>query len=150
MTTPTSPARPLPVVDDLNRPYWEAAADGRLLVQRCPACERKQLPPVAACPACGERGLGWTAASGRGVVHTYTVLHRAYHPGFADAVPYNVSIIELEEGPLLLSNVVELPLDRLRIGLPVRVVFEPVGDGLALPKFAPDPERASTDPSTSE
>jgi uncharacterized protein len=130
--------KPRPAVDEVNRPYFEAAAEGRLVVQCCAACRHLQLPPARHCGACGAVGPGWTQVSGRGRVHTYTVLHRPYHPAFADEVPYNVSVIELDEGPLLLSNVVGQPLEELAIDQRVRVVFAPVCDGVALPKFEPE------------
>jgi hypothetical protein len=134
-------AKPLPVVDAVTQPFWDAAAEGRLVVQRCAACGHLQLPAALRCAACGHRELGWTDVSGRGVVHTYTVLHRAYHPAFADEIPYNVSIIELDEGPLLLSNVVGVPVEELAVGHRVQVFFEPVGEGLALPKFVLEDSR---------
>jgi uncharacterized OB-fold protein len=130
-------AKPLPVIDDLTRPFWDAAAHDRLAVQQCDACGHRQLPASLTCVACRSRALSWVQVSGRGTVHTFTILHRAYHPAFGDEVPYNVSIIELDEGPLLLSNVVGVPVDQLRIGQRVEVFFEPIGEGLALPKFAP-------------
>jgi uncharacterized OB-fold protein len=138
MTTDAVPeSKPLPVIDEITQPFWAAAARGRLVVQQCDACGHRQLPAALTCAACGERVLGWVEVSGHGAVHTFTILHRAYHPAFADELPYNVSIIELDEGPLLLSNVVGIPVGELRIGQRVAVFFEPVGDGLALPKFAP-------------
>jgi uncharacterized OB-fold protein len=137
------PDKPLPVIDAVTQPFWDAAAQGRLVVQACEVCGHRQLPAAVTCAECGGRALGWVDVSGRGVVHTFTVLHRAYHPAFADELPYNVSIIELDEGPLLLSNVVGVPAGELRIGQQVEVFFEPVDEGLSLPKFAPAEKRSS-------
>lgn len=137
MTVETRPQKPLPVVEPLSQPFWDAAAQGRLVVQACADCGHRQLPAALSCVACRGRALEWVEVSGRGAVHTFTVMHRAYHPAFADELPYNVSIIELDEGPLLLSNVVGVPSGELRIGQRVEVFFEPAGDGLALPKFSP-------------
>lgn len=128
--------KPLPEVTRISRPFWEAAAEHRLLLQRCSDCGRHQHPPVALCPACSGE-LEWAPASGRGTLYTFTVLHRLYHPAFADELPYNVAVVELEEGPLMVTNVVDVDNERLTIGMPLRVVFEDVRDGISLPKAAP-------------
>jgi uncharacterized OB-fold protein len=137
MTEPlVTPRKPLPKVDELNGPFWQAAREHRLVIQRCDRCDRSQYPAVESCPACGA-SLKWVDARGTGVLHTYTVFHQVYHPAFADAVPYNVSIVELPEGPLILTNVVECENADLRIGMPLEVVFDDVGEGVTLPKFRP-------------
>lgn len=137
MTDTQAPSvpRPLPAIDDLTRPFWTAANEGRLIVQRCEACGRLQFPAAFRCRACGAEAPVWTEVSGRGVVHTFTVFHRALHPAFAADVPYNVSVIELDEGPFMVSNVIggRQPT----IGMRVRVTFESISEGIKLPKFEP-------------
>jgi len=89
------------------------------------------------CPQCGSIEYEWALASGRGVVHTFTIVHRPTLPAFDAAVPYNVIAVRLDEGVFMVSNLVDCPLDEIRIGLPVEVVFEPLTDEIALPKFRP-------------
>ena len=86
---------------------------------------------------CGSDGLRWVEASGRGVIYSYTVIHQNKSPEFAGDTPYNVAIIQLEEGPRLLSNIVGSSPGDLRVDLPVMVVFEAVSDAIALPRFRP-------------
>jgi uncharacterized OB-fold protein len=95
------------------------------------------------CPHCGSTDAEWALASGRGVVHTFTIVHGPTLPAFADRVPYNVVAVQLDEGVFMVSNVVDCPPEDLRIGLPVEVVFEPLNDAIALPKFR---RRAISDP----
>jgi uncharacterized OB-fold protein len=127
---------PRPTIDDLDRPFWDAAAERRLTVQYCGHCDRHQHVPLALCPTCSGP-LDWREVTGRGVIHTFTIVHLAHHPALADKVPYNVSVVELDEGPLLVTNVVNCSNAELEVGMPVTVVFEDIGDGLRLPKFEP-------------
>ncbi len=129
--------RPLPSITPLTRPFWEAARRHELVLQRCQDCGGFRYPPGETCPGCLSERLEWVKASGRGRVFTWTVFHRAYHPAFARAVPYAVVAVELEEGPRLISNLVDCPLEALRIGLPVEVVFEDASPEISLPKFRP-------------
>jgi uncharacterized OB-fold protein len=126
--------KPLPVLgDDLSRAYWEAAREGRLLVQRCRACGEHQFYPRRHCVHCFAPDPEWVEAKGTGRLHTFSVVHRTATPGFAEEVPYVFGIVELDEGPRLTVNVVDTPLEELRCDLPVRVVFTRVTDELALP-----------------
>ena len=128
-----SQAKPLPILDDLSRVYWEAAREGRLLVQRCRACGEHQFYPRRHCVHCFAPEPEWVEAKGTGRLHTFSVVHRTATPGFAEEVPYVFGIVELDEGPRLTVNVVDTPLEELRCDLPVRVVFTRVTDELALP-----------------
>ncbi|MHA3795390.1 Zn-ribbon domain-containing OB-fold protein [Sphingomonas sp. YL-JM2C] len=128
--------RPLPLVDPINKPFWDAAARHELIVQRCPGCERRQYPPLILCPDCSSE-FEWTRASGRATLHTFTIIRLVFHPAFAKEVPYNVSVVELEEGPLFITNVVGVDNDALEIGMPLEVFFDDVADGVAVPKFKP-------------
>jgi len=127
--------KPLPATDVLTAPYWEAAASGRLLIQRCAACQRFQFYPRAHCSACGAGDPTWEEASGRGVVHTFTVIHRNGSPGFAEEVPYVFAIVELEEGPRMTANVIGVDPDDVRVDMPVQVTFIRVSDGIGIPQF---------------
>ena len=131
-----APHKPLPQPDALSGPYWEAAAEGRLLIQRCPACTRHQWYPRPLCLACGAREPDWVEASGRGTVHTFSVVRRTPNREFADELPYVFAIVELEEGVRMATRLVGTPPERVRCGMPVRVTFPPAGeDGRVLPAF---------------
>ena len=126
---------PEPEITDANRPYFEALAKGRLAFPRCTACGHAFLPPRAACPACLSPDLAWETASGRARILSWVVYHMAYADHLKDRVPYDVTLVELEEGPRLLTNIVGSEAGRaLRPGLPVRLKIERE-DGQALARF---------------
>ena len=129
--------KPLPAVTEDGAPYWAAAREGRLELQRCSACKHWRFPPSVVCPKCLAFEHEWAPVSGRAVIYSFIVVHRPQHPGFAKDVPYNVALVELEEGPRMHTNVVECANEALRIGMPVEVVFEKVDDEITLPKFRP-------------
>jgi uncharacterized protein len=129
--------KPIPVASVESKPYWEALRQHRLVMQRCDSCGRFWFPPSVHCPHCTSAESTWTPLSGRGKVFSYVVYHRVYHPGFANEVPYTVALIELEEGPRMISNVIGIPPDKVTCEMPVQVVFEDIGDVATLPKFAP-------------
>lgn len=128
---------PLPNVTAEDSPFWEAARDEEFRMQQCTECERIRWPPGPVCPDCWAEDHEWAELSGRGAVNSWVVYHQEYHPAFADAIPYNVAEIELEEGPRYLAPVVDCENDDLYRGMPVAVVFEPVSEEITLPKFAP-------------
>lgn len=129
------PPRPLPDVTEETRPYWEGARAGRLMLQHCGACGAWVFYPRAVCTACGEEALVWEEASGEGTVYSYTVCHRPAGPAFAEDVPYVVALIDLREGPRMLSSIRTEHPAAVRIGAPVRAGFEPLDDVIALPVF---------------
>ena len=130
--------RPRPLPDDTSAPFWDGARDGRLVVQRCGACERFQYPPDVACIHCQSTDLVPTEVSGRGVLWSFAVVDRAFHAGFVDAVPYVVALVELDEqaGLRLVTNIVDASPDDLAVGMAVTVTFEARGD-VVLPQFRP-------------
>lgn len=128
--------KPLPLVDNWNRPFWEAAREHRLIVQKCGACGTLRHPPGPVCPACQSPTLEWTEVSGRGTIWSWVRFHQNYFPGFAGEIPYNVVYIQLAEGPFLISNLVDLPDARdPRCDDEVEVVFDDVTPEVTLPKF---------------
>ncbi len=127
--------KPLPRINKISRPYWEAAKQHELLLQKCQACGHYRYPPGETCPSCLSDRLEWVKASGRGVVYTWTVFHQVYHPAFEKDVPYAVVAVELEEGPKLLTNLVDCKVEAIDIGMPVEVVFDDVTEEITLPKF---------------
>lgn len=131
-------ARLIPPTRELTTPYWEAARRGELVVQRCGACEARTFPPRARCPRCGADALAWAPVSGRGTVYSFTVARRAPHPVFAGQLPLVVAIVELAEGPRLVTNIVGCDPADVTVGMAVEVAFEPIDDSdMALPVFTP-------------
>ena len=128
----------VPGMTELTAPYWEAAREGRLVVQECRSCGRLSHPPLPACPRCHGRDLGWRAVSGTGTVYTYTVVRHPTHFAFAAQIPYAIAVVELAEGPRLLTNLVDVEPDpdALPLDLPVEVRFETAGEA-AVPVFRP-------------
>jgi uncharacterized OB-fold protein len=132
--------RPIPIADADSAPFWDGCRAHRLLAQRCAACGRWRWPPAAVCPHCREPGGAWTPLRGTGTISSFVVAHRASHPAFGDAVPYTIVFVTLDEAPadlLLLSNLVECPWERVRIGMRVEVTFEELPEGATLPLFRP-------------
>ena len=131
---------PTPVITPESRPFWDTAAQGALLLKRCTSCAEVIWYPRDGCPVCWGRDTVWFTASGRGVVHSYTVNHRG-EGAYAGHSPYVLAYVELEEGPRLLTNIVgvddvALDIDALVVGGPVEAVFTPTDDGMtALPRF---------------
>jgi len=121
---------PAPPVSPETRPFWDAAAAGRLMIKSCGACSRAHYYPRALCPFCGSDRTEWLPASGRGTIYSYSVMRRV-------PVPYAIAYVTLEEGVTMMTNIVDGDLDRLRIGQPVRVVFQPTDGGPPVPMFAP-------------
>ena len=136
MTTDAS-ARPVPEVTPALAPFFAAAREGRLLMQRCAGCGALRFPPREICSACLTTEATWQPVSGRGVIFSYNVMHQVYHPAFAAVVPYAVVVVKLEEGPKITSNLVDCPLETITVGMPVEVLFEQVSPEVSLPKFRP-------------
>lgn len=127
--------KPLPTLTDDNRPFWDGCRQGQLRLQCCAGCGHLRYPISPFCPRCLSGAFDWRAVSGRGTVFAYVVFHQAYHPGFKGEVPYNVAMIQLEEGPRLYSNVVGTPHDQVKVGDAVEVVYDPVTPDITIPRF---------------
>jgi uncharacterized OB-fold protein len=131
-------AKPLPNLDNpRTKPFWEAARQHELRIQRCPDCGYYRYPPAPRCPECLAVNDDWVRVSGRGKIWSFNVYHHLFAKSFADDLPYNTALVELDEGPRLITNIVGIPNDQLRIDLPVEVWFEDVTDEVALVKFKP-------------
>jgi len=129
--------KPLPRLDTTNRPFWDGARQGKLLLQYCKACGDTRFPPSHVCPNCLSSDQDWKEASGKGKLESWVDMHRAYWDGFKGELPYRVCLVRLEEGPVMVSSLVD-KTDNLRMGQPVRVVFDAVTDEVTLPKFTVD------------
>lgn len=119
-----------------SEPFWDGLAAGELRLERCGDCEAVIWYPRGLCPQCGSLGLIWFKASGEGAVYSFTVVRRAAG-AFGPAVPYVVAYVELAEGPRVLTNIVDCDPGLVRIGLPVRCVFDADDTGRALLRFRP-------------
>jgi uncharacterized protein len=134
--TPEEWRKPLPVIDEVNGAYWSAAAEGRLLIQECPHCHHRQFYPRALCTRCGGEPE-WLECSGRGTVHTFTVVRQMGMRPFRDELPYVVAMIELEEGPRMMGNVTGCDPDAVRIGLPVEAYFVRAAEDVGVVMWRP-------------
>lgn len=129
-------AKPIPVVTDEMRPFFEAAREHRLVVQQCAKCRALRFPAREVCSNCLSFESDWGEVSGRGEVFSFGVMHQVYHPGFAGQVPYATVVVKLEEGVKMVSNLVGVAPSDIRIGMRVQVVFEDITTDVTLPKFA--------------
>lgn len=123
------------MVDELDLPFWRACADEQFLVHRCDSCGRAYWP-ASCCIEHGGATMQWVPASGRGVVHTYTVFHHAYDPSFADRLPYVIAVVTLDEGPFFHSDIVECAPEAVHVGMAVEVVYEHLEEW-TMPHFRP-------------
>ncbi len=139
MTAEATEFSPAPAPTELTEPFWDGGLSGELRLQKCANCGHIRYPVSAICPDCWSADYDWTAVTGRGTVQSYIVFERAYHEEWACRVPYTVALIELDEGPVLVSNVVGVQPSAVRVGQPVTVVFERRSATAALPQFTPVP-----------
>ena len=129
--------KPIPVPSEDSQPFWAAAKKHELSLQRCGTCGSFRFPPAPVCPECTALGGDWTKLTGRGTIFSFVVFHRAFHKSFEKDVPYAVALVELEEGPRLVTNIVGVAPDQIRCDMPVELVFEDVTPECTLPKFKP-------------
>jgi uncharacterized OB-fold protein len=130
-------AKPLPKVTRLSRPFWEGAKRHELLLLNCNGCGKVWFPPSSCCPQCLSTDIAWKPSSGRGKVWSWIVMWQRYFPAFEGDIPYNVAYVELDEGPKLMTNLVDVAPEAIRCDMPVEVVFEDVTEEISLPKFRP-------------
>ena len=143
MTTATAPEpKPIkPTITELNKPFWDGCREGKLLVQQCTHCQLLRYPAAAVCPECLSTDSEWRAVSGRGEIFSFIVIHRGYHPYWALRVPYNVAMVELEEGLRMFTNIVGTPNEQLQVGQKLKLAFEQRDEDLVVPVFALDDTR---------
>ena len=135
MTDMPEYAKPLPELDGLAGEFYGFCQRGELRFQRCTECRAWRHVPREMCAGCGSFQWEWERSGGRGSVFTWTVVGRALHPAFQDDTPYAPTVVEMDEGVRVLSQVTDCAPDELEIGMRVEVVFDPVSDEVALPKF---------------
>ena len=131
--------RPAPIPSRETQPFWDGCAQGQLLLQQCSGCQSYRHPPSPICPDCLSIEHHWVPASGRGTVYTFSVVRHAFRHRWERLVPYVLAVIELAEGPRLLSNVVDIPAEEVQIGMEVELIFEPISETMKLPLFRARP-----------
>ncbi|CAN5770763.1 OB-fold domain-containing protein [soil metagenome] len=122
---------PAPPITPENQPFFEASARGVLMLKRCEECERFHYYPRAICPHCFSNRTQWYAAKGTGTLYTYSVLR------LGTPTPFALAYVKLDEGPTMMTNIVECDLDALSIGMPLQMVCKPATDGTMIPMFKP-------------
>jgi uncharacterized OB-fold protein len=127
--------KPLPEPGRDSKPYWDALREGRLLIQACGACGKLRHYPRPVCDACYSMKVAWRQVSGRGRLHSWTVSHHPFHPGFKSELPYVLATVDLEEGVRMLAQLRGVASEEIAVGLPVEVVFERATEELTLPVF---------------
>ncbi len=130
-----NPPLPQPIANADSKPYWDGARDRKLLIRKCSACSQLHFMPRYLCPHCWSDQLEWVQAKGTGTVHSFSVVHRASDPSYASRVPYVIALIDLEEGPRMMANVLGDDALSVAIGDRVQVTFEDRGDGALIPQF---------------
>ena len=128
-------SKPVPRPSPESRVFWDGAKEKKLMLPRCKACGQFWFPPSQRCRHCLSADFAWIESKGQGRIYSFVVYHRVYHPAFEQDVPYVVAIVELDEGPRLLSNIVETPAGEVRCDARVRVVFDECRSGMAIPQF---------------
>jgi len=131
------PSRPAVVPDERSQPFFDACAQGVLVIRRCRGCSTWNAPAATLCWSCVSEDLDWAEASGRATLHTFGIVHQVSHRGFAAEVPYNIAVVELEEGPRINSNIVGCEAEALAVGMPLTVRFITLENGVSIPKFGP-------------
>ena len=130
-------AKPLPYMHRETQSFWDGTKKHELWIQRCKDCQKFYFYPRSFCPHCLSDQTEWTRVSGRGKIYSFTVSNRPASPAFKEDTPYNIALVELEEGVRMMSNIVECKNEDLRIDMPVEVVFDDVTPEITLPKFRP-------------
>jgi uncharacterized protein len=126
---------PVPVANADSLPYWNAARERRLLIRKCSACESLHFMPRHLCPVCWSDNLEWVESKGSGSVHSFTIIRRAPIAAFNAHAPYVVALIELDEGPRMVANILGEDALSVEIGDRVNVTFEDRGEGALVPQF---------------
>ena len=137
-----TPAKPVPIPDEASRPFFDGARRGVLMLRRCQDCGTFMSPtggigtPLRPrCVSCFSADLEWAPAGGRATLYSFALMHQVYDPAFADEVPYNIAVVELDEGVRMTTNVVGCANEELLIGMSLEVTFERVSEEVAIPKF---------------
>lgn len=137
MVVETAYRKPLPEVDVDNQQFWASCREHQMRLQKCRNCGYWRYYPGLVCHRCGSLEADWEAVGGLGTIYTFSVVHRPPGAAFADDVPYVYAIVELDEGPMMPTNIVNIEPDQVKIGSRVRVTYHDVTPEITLPKFEP-------------
>jgi uncharacterized OB-fold protein len=136
--SPDAYIKPVPEPTQESKPYWDGLNEGRLMLQSCAACGKVRHYPRPICDTCHSFDVRWVQSKGQGKVHSWTVTHHAFNPGFKGELPYVLVTIDLDDGVRMQAPLRKAGAEELAIGQPVRIVFEPARQGLTLPAFVLD------------
>jgi uncharacterized OB-fold protein len=125
----------LPTPEGDTVEFWEATKDGRLLIKHCTDCGKYSYYPRPFCPHCWSQHVEWHEACGEGTLYTWSVIYSNDQPIFRDRVPYVAAIVDLAEGPRMMTNVVDCPFEELSVGMALKVTFMPISDDFTIPVF---------------
>jgi len=128
---------PRPLSPEVTRPFWEAARRHELVMPRCMTCDHLFFYPRSECPRCLSNRLEWMRASGRGRLHTYTIVYQPANAAFRDDTPHIYAVVQLDEGPRMVSNVVQCDVDAVSVDMPLEAIFDDVTPEWTLVKFRP-------------
>ena len=134
---PPRQQRPRPAPTRFSQPFWEGTRQGELRVQRCLDCSHWRWTPQLACPKCWSERYEWARSGGRGELYSYTVVHRSVDPARFEA-PYVLAVVRLDEGPHMLTNLVDCPPERVEVGMRVAVCFERLDEEFHVYPFKPE------------
>jgi uncharacterized OB-fold protein len=134
---PDAYKKPIPIADEASKPFFDAAREHRLLLQKCASCGSFMWPVKPRCTNCWSADITWVQASGKGTLYSFTLMHQVFQPGFSDEIPYNIAEVDLAEGVRIVSNIVGCSNSELQIGMSLEVTFEDITDEVTLPKFKP-------------
>ena len=137
MSTPGAPRFDQPLIEDESRPFWDGLRDGKLLIKHCTACDAFHYYPRPFCPSCWSDDVEWYEASGRATVYTYSTVYVNDLPPFGPQVPYVAAVVELEEGPRMMTRLVDCTKDDITLGMPVEVTYTDLDDELKIAVFRP-------------
>jgi uncharacterized protein len=127
----------MPLANSDTAPFWDGCARGLFLLQRCTECSTFRHPPSPICPNCLSAEHEWLQATGHGTIYTFVIVREALRRGWEELVPYVVAVIDLDEGPKFVTNVVNIEPDLVTIGMRGKIVFTSTDDAMMLPLFAP-------------
>lgn len=129
--------KPLPVPSKWSQPFWDGARQHKLLLKKCSKCGNIEHPPYLYCSECLAEQHEWVEASGRGTIYAFSTTLLGAPLPFTEDIPYTVAMVDLEEGPRMLTTIVDAEPEELEIGMKVEVVFDDVSEAIAIPRFRP-------------
>ncbi len=134
----STPRTDLPTIEDDSRPFWDAAREGRFLLRHCRACGEYSHYPRTFCPSCWSEDVEWFEASGRGTLYTWSTVFINDLPPFNERLPYIAAVVDLDEGPRVMTNMVDCDGSQLAIGMKVRAAYRAISDDVTVPLFVPE------------